>query len=187
MAGYLWMRYSYYWPLEADYAGPLWDDEPIRAADGDEEGGKAYLTVHGKEGRGKGPLRVREKHDVADLADLCVAIPFPPPSSPDPERSGVFPYPRWKLKALDGRPVSGFKITVLSEPERGKGAPFRGRLRPVGSDGTLEFDWGASRWHPASIAGLVVGAMGVFVFAAALRYWLNRRSAFRVEAAEDRT
>jgi hypothetical protein len=39
----------------------------------------------------------------------------------------------------------------------------------------------------ASIAGLVVGVMGVFVFAAALRHWLNRRRAFRVEAAEGDT
>ena len=29
------------------------------------------------------------------------------------------------------------------------------------------------------VAGLVVGAMGVFVFGAALRYWLGRRRAFR--------
>ena len=35
------------------------------------------------------------------------------------------------------------------------------------------------RWTGASIAGLVVGAIGVFVFAVALRYWLNRRRAFR--------
>ena len=32
-----------------------------------------------------------------------------------------------------------------------------------------------SRFTGASIAGLVVGAMGVFVFTAALRHWLNER------------
>jgi hypothetical protein len=37
----------------------------------------------------------------------------------------------------------------------------------------------ASRLHGASIAGLVVGAMGVFVFTVALRHWLGERSRFR--------
>jgi len=40
---------------------------------------------------------------------------------------------------------------------------------------------------PASIAGLVVGAMGVFVFTVALRHWLNQRGAFRVQTAESDT
>ena len=38
-------------------------------------------------------------------------------------------------------------------------------------------DTTASRFHPASIAGLVVGAMGVFVFTVALRHWLAERKA----------
>jgi hypothetical protein len=41
-----------------------------------------------------------------------------------------------------------------------------------------------SRWHGASIAGLVVGAMGVFVFTVALRHWLNQRRAAHVETSE---
>lgn len=36
-------------------------------------------------------------------------------------------------------------------------------------------DTTASRFHPASIAGLVVGPMGVFVFVVVLRDWLIRR------------
>ena len=43
-------------------------------------------------------------------------------------------------------------------------------------------DEDASRLHGASVAGLVVGAMGVFVFAVALRHWLReRRSAMGLE------
>ncbi|MHC4200931.1 MAG: hypothetical protein ACYSU0_13140 [Planctomycetota bacterium] len=37
----------------------------------------------------------------------------------------------------------------------------------------------ASRFHGASIAGLVVGAMGVFVFTVALRHWMGERRKFR--------
>ncbi len=37
----------------------------------------------------------------------------------------------------------------------------------------------ASRFHPASIAGLAVGVMGVFVFTMYFREWLNRQRATR--------
>jgi hypothetical protein len=43
----------------------------------------------------------------------------------------------------------------------------------------LAVDTTASRFHGASIAGLVVGAMGVFVFSVALRHWLGERRRFR--------
>ena len=46
----------------------------------------------------------------------------------------------------------------------------------------LAVDTTASRWHGASIAGLVVGAMGVFVFTAALGHWLGERRKFRETA-----
>ncbi|MHC4253685.1 MAG: hypothetical protein ACYS9X_31605 [Planctomycetota bacterium] len=36
-------------------------------------------------------------------------------------------------------------------------------------------DCSASRFHPASVAGLVVGAMGVFVFGLYLRRWVKER------------
>ena len=53
---------------------------------------------------------------------------------------------------------------------------FRGKLWSVKVDTT------ASRFHGASVGGLVVGAMGVFVFAVALRHWLGERRRFREEA-----
>jgi hypothetical protein len=36
---------------------------------------------------------------------------------------------------------------------------------------------GGSRFHPASVAGLVVGAMGCFIFGLYLRRWLRERKA----------
>ena len=41
----------------------------------------------------------------------------------------------------------------------------------------------ASPWTGASIAGLVVGAMGVFVFSVALRHWLREHRAAVAQAA----
>jgi len=67
----------------------------------------------------------------------------------------------------------------------GRLKPYRPRL-PVGSsapdciaDGTPVVDTTASRFHPASIAGIVVGAMGVFVFVFGLylRRWVKERRA----------
>ena len=43
--------------------------------------------------------------------------------------------------------------------------------------GTLVVDSRSSRFHRASITGLVVGAMGVFVFAVYLRTWVKGRRA----------
>jgi hypothetical protein len=48
--------------------------------------------------------------------------------------------------------------------------------------GTLCIDTTASRFTGASVAGLVIGAMGASVFAVALRHWLGERRRFR-EAA----
>ena len=41
------------------------------------------------------------------------------------------------------------------------------------------------RLHPASVAGLVVAAMGVAVFALYLRRWLAERRAVRTRARPD--
>jgi len=48
--------------------------------------------------------------------------------------------------------------------------------------GMIAVDSRASRFHPASIAGIVVGAMGVFIFGLYLRRWVKeRRTAFATE------
>ncbi|MHC4200654.1 MAG: hypothetical protein ACYSU0_11735 [Planctomycetota bacterium] len=57
------------------------------------------------------------------------------------------------------------------------GHPPRGR--PVVLNG---IDVTSSRLTGASVAGLVVGAMGVFVFTVALRHWLGERRRFREDA-----
>ncbi len=62
---------------------------------------------------------------------------------------------------------------------------FSGRERGEVTDTGLVrtfLDTTASRFTGASIAGLVVGAMGVFVFTVALRHWLGERRRFREEA-----
>ncbi|MHC4505433.1 MAG: hypothetical protein ACYTFI_19185 [Planctomycetota bacterium] len=47
----------------------------------------------------------------------------------------------------------------------------------------ISIDPAAGRLAAPTIAGLVVGAMGVFVFASALRHWLGERTAFAIRPA----
>ena len=65
-------------------------------------------------------------------------------------------------------------------PEHAREVKLVGRIhyRPKGGfPSYLSLDTTASRFHGASVAGLVVGAMGVFVFTVALRHWLGERRA----------
>jgi len=68
---------------------------------------------------------------------------------------------------------------VTRERDEGTDAVFTGRVRhgSVGGSPECAVDTTASRFHPASIGGLVVGAMGVFVFAVYMREWLRARRA----------
>ncbi len=62
--------------------------------------------------------------------------------------------------------------------EAGKGDGLPGRVvRRSDGRGPLILDATRSRFHPASIAGLVVGAMGCFIFGLYLRQWLRERRA----------
>ncbi|MHC4247932.1 MAG: hypothetical protein ACYS9X_02265 [Planctomycetota bacterium] len=49
----------------------------------------------------------------------------------------------------------------------------------------LGIDITASRFHGASIAGLVVGAMGCFIFGLYLRTWLRERKALASQPGQD--
>ncbi|MHC4503898.1 MAG: hypothetical protein ACYTFI_11385 [Planctomycetota bacterium] len=97
------------------------------------------------------------------------------------ERPGV-----WSHVLYDNPEAPAVGVILLGEgnvPAVGEDAKceYRGRLYPAyaeDKDIYLGLDMRRSRLHPASIAGLVVGAMGVFVFGAALRHWLGERRRF---------
>ena len=63
-------------------------------------------------------------------------------------------------------------------PEHRREVRLVGRIGYCPKDGFpsfLSLDTTASRFHPASITGLIVGAMGVAVFVMCLRTWLRER------------
>jgi len=60
-----------------------------------------------------------------------------------------------------------------------------GQVMLITDQGVVYVDRHASRFHPASIAGLVVGAMGCFIFGLYLRRWLRERKALASEPPQD--
>jgi hypothetical protein len=76
-------------------------------------------------------------------------------------------------------PVS--PVPVSQEEWRRTVVSASGRFRDLDRMG-VRIDTAASRLTGASVTGLVVGAMGVFVFAVALRHWLGEHRRFREEA-----
>ncbi len=100
----------------------------------------------------------------------------------DPEGFGVITL-MWTCET--GSNGDDIKVKDPTVFHLGQTASVRGRahLGYSEQDGEAYLYWldtYASRLHGASIAGLVVGAMGVFVFTVALRHWLNQRRAFHV-------
>ncbi len=62
------------------------------------------------------------------------------------------------------------------------------RLKNTAGDDSFALggvDASASRFHGASVAGLVVGAMGCFIFGLYLRRWMRVRKALASEPQQD--
>jgi len=102
------------------------------------------------------------------------------------EATMMFPPSGWLLRLGDRHPkhqISGFsRVCHLRGVSTKVGTPMeiRGRLAVHESWSSiptvsLYVDATRSRWTGASVAGLVVGAMGVFIFALHLRRWLRVR------------
>jgi hypothetical protein len=86
---------------------------------------------------------------------------------------------RFRYGEDEGNPVLlgfafGSALPVSSEQ-----TSFTGRISFIHWPSSSEayVDTTASRFHPASVAGLVVAAMSCFVFASALRHWASQRTA----------
>jgi len=149
-AVWTWMTYSYAWEITAAHVGTL-----RGVLDHGSRPQSEYLCLRGK-------VAIMD----APLTEDSVAVSF------------------WTgpLEAIsvDLVPPSGAGLKENAEVRLyGRLVPSH-RSRP--SEPTeywgFAFSTAASRFTGVSIAGLVVGAMGVFVFAVALRHWIERRRAF---------
>jgi len=154
MCGYLWMRYSYAWRVYPQHmshkAASGWLRQRYVSFDG---------VVHG-------PWRIGEHRGLLVIG------------------TRIGPAPRILVER------SGSALTW--SPEKGRLQHFQGRVWPAESHpgnadignvggypryGDTVVDTTASRFHGASVAGIVVGAMGCFIFGLYLKRWLRERTA----------
>jgi hypothetical protein len=179
------MRYSYAWHLTPADLGALWTAENLN-----KRHYKGRLWTFGSAEHRSWPVdsfvRVRAQWldtDPPDDAQLLVdtgeggfdclhAIRNSESWQfvPDIESSPDFDMSLFGERWLYGR---------LVPDESMYGGPFGSLSRAP--PGTPIVDIRRGRLHGASIAGLVVGAMGVSVFTVALRHWLRKRRRFREE------
>jgi len=168
-AAWTWVRYSYVWEVTPD---SFWV-RSVRRPDGDDSPTEVDPSFIGRY------VRIR--------GELTAAVVTAPDDKKEYALSGSY----WFVHV---RVPSTWEIGERAYTE----ATFTGRAcasRPGwGVEPANSREWAsvvspfvdttASRLHGASIAGLVVGAMGVFVFTVALRHWLGeRRKSY--EAAEE--
>jgi len=161
-AGWTWMRYSFCWAAtpealcEAYERGAPWDQRYVVVR----RGRVVFVVTHVPVGREGAPVPWASKTVVYDGHGYTGhGIPNP-------------------LVCLFVEAAPEAVRHVVSD--KGRSIGWQGRVRfprdrRDSSSPTL--DMTASRFTGASIAGLVVGAMGVFVFTVALRHWLRERRA----------
>jgi hypothetical protein len=158
MAAWTWMRYSYCWHVSAadlDDKMEQWDNLPFSPA------ASMFVRSSGVASGNELTLDGEEFFVEAFAQDAegvlhCVEVKWPK-GVPYPEAEAVF----W----------------------------FQGRLLTYAPDhdpkGPFAVDATASRFHAASVAGLVVGAMGVLILGLYLRRWLRARKALASQPGQD--
>jgi hypothetical protein len=165
MAAWTWMRYSYAWGATPRQLAELSDEEQLRWYD--------YLVkVRGvvrQQAEDPGRSTVVDVRDAADDRYRVLVI-APIGAAPPVHESAVFKGRVWFDELLTTLPRARLRLA--------QGGRSRPSVRT--EDACVLFVQG--RWHPASIAGIVVGAMGAFVFGLYLRSYLRgRRSDFTTE------
>lgn len=164
-AGWTWMSYSYCWELPPE----KWESqEPLilRRPPSPQQLRACRIARNALYARVGRYVRVKgtiiEQHSTAPLRRHGWGVIISAP------RASILVY-----SVLNDEAPGGLHDTL----------EFRGRVvGGVWAYAAIMIDAGASRFHGASIAGLAVGAMGVFVFAVALRHWLGERRNLREEA-----
>jgi hypothetical protein len=157
MAAWTWMRYSYCWEMRGDQAWPSYNEEAF--LDGSTWVNRMVLV------RGR----------------VTYAARWPSEMLPEMQRIGIDP-PVWEgLVALaDSRHPYLMGVICSDMITKGENGVFVGRIGDYfAGTGRWYVYTTASRFHGASVAGLVVGAMGCFIFSLYLRRWVKERRANR--------
>ncbi len=172
MAGWTWMRYSYAWDMVPSHL--------TEAEDRMEQGrwpGEAWVRLRGQMWWQETGAVHEQRHQ-------------PPPATPQTGQSLAW------CRVADSAASSPVAVLAHRVAETEYPSEFVGRATYrlsgfMGPDAQslmpvfVTVDTTASRFHPASVAGLVVGAMGVFIFGLYLRGWLRERKALASEPTQD--
>jgi len=172
MAGWAWMRYSYAWDLTA------WMPEK-HGADNKNWPSGAYSSVSGTvAGHMRpyysghyGPETVTLRHDNIK-----------------PDRYSGYYGPQSVASRHDNIKTTSVRVPSNKGFPRGTAVPVSGRVvsySRTAQTAFVQIDARRSPFHPASVAGLVVGAMGCFVFGLYLRAWRRERKALASEPQQD--
>ena len=152
-AAWTWMGYSYAWEMRLDGRPARWDGY--------------YVCLQGQVHKAtRGPIR------------LLGSRRSPQPFIPSPADRVVVGFGLTRNKG--DIPVLALREPEAPIPHTGIHGAFLGRVSVLGSAGSPDVvyvDNMRSRFTWQSITGLVVGAVGVFVFAFFLVRWLRRRRA----------
>ncbi len=160
-----WMRYSY-----------CWDFTPGELEE--RFGAEAVPDFHSEGGGGETGRYVRVSGTASDWM-VGHATPLLKGSGSDRAARRKYVW----LSDGEGSVFVRVPRAAASLAMEGKLFTFTGRVLPNPENLPLSgtppdvclIDATAGRFHGASVAGIVVGAMGVFVFGMALRHWIRRR------------
>jgi hypothetical protein len=165
MTAWTWIRYSYAWDVTAEQLR-AYEEQSER----EQEGAGTYFRLR------TAVIRYDYVGEHLYLPGMGEDVYLRGGSGQEVVLDVVLP--------LEPRPEPGIQVLL-----RGRLAPTRCLIvRPAKR--TLPtcdwaFDTTASRFTGASIAGLVVGAMGVFIFGLYLRGWLRERKALAGQPGRD--
>jgi len=179
MAGYTWMRFSYAWEVTPE-------DLLAAASGGVSPERTTGLYVRLTPSRESEWCEWAESMFDPDSTSLVYTPGIKRSVRVTPEK--IRALPANSVEDYDMESYADTFLVSFSPPTRKfelirRGIPGRVRGRSEGWGGypAWTVDTTASRFHPASIAGLVVGAMGCFIFGLYLRAWLQEGKALAGE------
>ena len=174
MATWTWMRFSYRWDttvvdLDQKLSGISmgWPEMAYIRLDGDMD--MIYVRVRGQDER---QLRYDPLRQVYTKAK-------------DTPHASVYSLRHVIVKDA---PLAPRFVDVESIPEEMSEAGRKKIVvgRPIYEDAQFKYlDTTASRWTPQTIASLIVGAMGCFIFGLYLRRWLRERRVLARQSEQD--
>jgi hypothetical protein len=165
MAGWTWMSYSYAWEVSAEQLR-AYEEQSERGL----EGTRTYFRLH------TAVIRYNYVGEQLYFSRMGEDVHLRGGSGQEVVLDVVLP--------LEPRPEPGTQVLLRGRLARTPYLIVNAARRTLPTS-DWAFDTTASRFTGASVAGLVVGAMGCFIFGLYLRRWLIGRKALASQPGQD--